>query len=206
MIARTLPLIWTVVFYGIGFFGRAWLQQRRFGHSGLMLFRSGRWTQHVREAALLVLSVALFAQAAIYAVRPALLAPLYLVDPPTGAVVVLGAVVLFAATAFMVVAQLDLGASWRVGFDEAARPGLVTTGLYRFSRNPIYLGLFVTLGGLLLLLPTWLSLTMLVGTIVGIRNQVLEEERFLRRKYGHEFAVYARRVGRFVPGFGTLSA
>jgi protein-S-isoprenylcysteine O-methyltransferase Ste14 len=171
-----------------------------------MLFRSGRWAQHVRETGLLVLSIALLVQAAIYALRPALLEPLYLVDPPTGGLVVLGALLLFGAMAFMVIAQLDLGASWRVGFDDGARPGLVTTGLYRFSRNPIYLALFAALAGMFVLIPTWLSLAMLVGTIIGIRNQVLEEERFLRRKYGDEFASYARRVGRFIPGLGTLSA
>src|SRR5215470_5831348 len=119
MIVRSVPLIWTVVFYGVGFFGRAWLQRRRFGHSGLMLFRSGRWMQHMREAGLLVLSTALFLQAAIYAVHPERLTSLLLFDPPqAGSPFVLGAALLFGATVFMVVAQLDLGASWRVGFDE----------------------------------------------------------------------------------------
>lgn len=207
MTVRTFPLIWTIAFYGIAFVGRAWLHHHRFGHSGLMLFRSSQWMQHVREAGLVVLSVALFVQATVYALRPELLAPLSLFTPPTsGLGLILGALLLASGGALMVVAQLDLGASWRVGFDEAARPGLVTTGVYRFTRNPIYLALFVSLAGLLLLLPTWLSLVMFVGTIVAIRNQVHEEERFLQRKYGDEFTAYARRVGRFVPGLGTLSS
>jgi len=205
MTVRTFPLIWTIAFYGIAFFGRAWLHHHRFGHSGLMLFRSSQWMQHLREAGLVVLSVALLAQATVYALRPELLAPMSLFTPPSGGfAVILGASLLVAGGAFMVVAQLDLGASWRVGFDEAARPGLVTTGVYRFTRNPIYLALFVSLAGLLLLLPTWLSLVMFVGTVVAIRNQVHEEERFLRDKYGDEFTAYARRVGRFLPGVGTL--
>ena len=53
--------------------------------------------------------------------------------PPAAAAAlrVTGSVLVLGATALMLVAQLDLGASWRVGIDEGARPGLVTGGLYR---------------------------------------------------------------------------
>jgi protein-S-isoprenylcysteine O-methyltransferase Ste14 len=104
----------------------------------------------------------------------------------------------------MVAAQLDLGASWRVGIDEGARPGLVTDGLYRFTRNPIFLAMLLALTGFTLLVPTWLSAGTLVVAFLGIRQQVGEEEAWLARAYGDDYRRYAARVGRFVPGLGRL--
>jgi protein-S-isoprenylcysteine O-methyltransferase Ste14 len=108
------------------------------------------------------------------------------------------------AVALMVRAQLDLGASWRVGIDEGAAPGLVMHGLYAVSRNPIFLGLFTSLVGFALLVPTWLNVVVMLGSIAGIRGQVLDEEAYLRRTYGDDYLAYALRVGRFLPWIGML--
>jgi protein-S-isoprenylcysteine O-methyltransferase Ste14 len=205
MIARWLPLVWAIAFIGVGFFWRAWFQYRHYGHSGLFVFRSGIWTQHVRDALLILMSVVAGAQAAAYAVAPTSLTSLAIVPPPSGgAWVALGAVLLFGGIALMVIAQLQMGSSWRVGIDEQARPGLVTSGLYRFTRNPIYLAVFVTLAGLLVVLPTWPTVAAALVSVAAIRNAVHAEERYLRRAYDGEFDAYARRVGRFVPGLGML--
>jgi protein-S-isoprenylcysteine O-methyltransferase Ste14 len=60
------------------------------------------------------------------------------------------------------------------------------------------------LAGYALLLPTRLSLLLLGGAFIGIRQQVLTEEAYLSRTYGATYRAYARRVGRFVPGIGRL--
>ena len=205
MIARSLPLVWAITFVGVGFFWRAWYQYRHYGHSGLFVFRSGIWTQHARDALLMLMSVVAGAQAVAYAVAPTSLTSVAIVSPPSGgAWLTLGALLLFGGIALMVIAQLQMGSSWRVGIDEQARPGLVTSGLYRFTRNPIYLALFVTLAGLVVVLPTWPTLVGALVSVAAIRNAVRAEERYLRRAYDGEFDAYARRVGRFVPGLGTL--
>ena len=41
-------------------------------------------------------------------------------------------------------------------------------------------------------------------TAAGFRFQVAEEEAYLVRTYGDSFRAYAARVGRFLPGLGTL--
>jgi len=104
----------------------------------------------------------------------------------------------------LVVAQLNLGASWRIGIEEGSSPGLVTSRFYRFCRNPIFLAILILLTGYVLLLPTRLSLVLLVGAFIGIRQQVLTEEAYLSRMYGDAYRSYAHRVGRFVPGVGRL--
>ena len=81
----------------------------------------------------------------------------------------------------------------------------MTGGLYQFCRNPIFFGMLVTLIGLAVLLPTWISLVAVIGSLICVRAQVLEEEAYLSKTYGFAFRRYAQRVGRFVPGLGLLN-
>ena len=60
--------------------------------------------------------------------------------------------------------------------------------------------------GFALLLPSWISLGLLIGAGLGIRRHVRDEEAYLARTYGEEYRRYAARVGRFVPGVGRLRA
>lgn len=102
-------------------------------------------------------------------------------------------------------AQLRMGDSWRVGVDDAERTALVTGGLFTFVRNPIFSFIFVSLLGFVLLVPSLFSAATLVLTFVGIQLQVRAvEEPYLRAQHGADYARYATRVGRFVPGLGKL--
>ena len=115
-----------------------------------------------------------------------------------------GAIILIAGLVLLVVAQLQMGSSWRIGIDEGATPGLIDTGLFRFCRNPIYLGLLVIIAGYVALLPTPISLLMWVGAYFVIRQQIRAEETYLRRIYGDAYHAYAHRVGRLLPNIGRL--
>jgi protein-S-isoprenylcysteine O-methyltransferase Ste14 len=200
------PLVAVLTFYGVGFGWRAWLQRRRYGGSGIVLFRSGRRAQDAREALFILLATLLLAEASLAALSPGRLAWLGTLPLPAAEVLrPVGLALVLAGTAVMVKAQLDLGASWRVGIDEGARPGLVSRGLYRFSRNPIFLGMLLALAGFTLLLPTWLSLALLVGGYFIVHRHVADEEAYLARAYGEEYRAYASRVGRFVPGLGLMA-
>ena len=202
---RYLPLAGVVLLAAIAFVWRPWLQHRRYGRWGVVLFRSGGRAQKARDSMLVLLFVILLGQALAAALRPELLA-LSAADwrASVGARHIVGAVLLFGALVFLIVAQLDLGASWRIGIEESARPGLITGGLYAFCRNPIFLALLAFLAGYTLLLPTLLSAAMLAGAYLSVRLQIAEEENYLARAYGERYRDYARRVGRLVPGIGKL--
>lgn len=205
MILRTLPLIGVLLLVAIVFGWRPWLQYRRHGNWGIVLFRSANRAQNARDAMGLVLFVLLIGQAVVAARWPEAL-PLSQADrrlaPGIGHAI--GAVLLFGGLLLLVAAQLKLGASWRIGIEEGARPGLVTGGLYRICRNPIFLALLVVLAGYTLLLPTLLSALMLAGGYLAIRQQIAAEESYLLRTYGAAYREYARRVGRLLPGIGKL--
>jgi protein-S-isoprenylcysteine O-methyltransferase Ste14 len=97
-----------------------------------------------------------------------------------------------------------MGASWRIGIDEGAAPGLIDSGLFRFCRNPIYLALLVIIAGYAAMLPTPISLLMWVGAYLSVRLQIRAEEAYLRRSYGEAYHAYARRVGRLLPHLGRF--
>lgn len=193
--ANWIPALFLTLFLLVGFGWRSWLQWRRFGHTGLVLFRSGRWAQHLREAVLFAVPLLL----AVEAIRAGLSGPPLVRGPLAAGAFLLGCVLALGGLLLMVRAQLEMGASWRVGVDERSRPGLVTHGLYQWTRNPIYLAMFLAFAGLALLLPTWLTLMSLLAAVVGVRTQVREEEVYLLRTYGDEYRRYLAGVGRFVP-------
>lgn len=81
---------------------------------------------------------------------------------------------------------------------EASR-ALVTTGVYRFSRNPMYLAMLLLLAAWGLWLgniASWLLLPLSVWLLNTL--QIKPEERVLRARFGREFEDYARRVRRWL--------
>jgi protein-S-isoprenylcysteine O-methyltransferase Ste14 len=202
---RFLPLAGVVLFAAVGVWWRSWLQRRRYGTRAILLFRSTSRGQRLRDGLAVSLLVLLVGQGIVAAGWPELLSPLGADQRTTLEIqYAMGAALLFGGVALAVIAQLQLGASWRIGIEEGASPGLVTGGLYRFCRNPIFLAMLLIVAGYALLLPTRLSLALLVGTYIGIRQQVAEEEAYLLRTYGDGYRDYARLVGRFLPGIGRL--
>ena len=76
---------------------------------------------------------------------------------------------------------------------------LITTGIYRFSRNPIYLGDLLILAGLALLFDAPLALVLLpVFGVVLTRRFIAPEEARLRAAFGAAFEDYARRTRRWL--------
>ena len=203
MIARYLPLAAVLATAALVFLWRPWLQRRRYGQSGILLFRSAHRAQYLRDALVVLLFVLLLAQALAAAFAPASL-PLAQADRRAAALVrhEAGIALVIVGLALLVTAQLQLGASWRIGIDEAARPGLVTSGIYARSRNPIFLALLLIVAGYMLLIPTFLSALLLAGLYIGARLQIRAEEAYLLRAYGDHYRTYASRVGRLVPGIG----
>ncbi len=82
-------------------------------------------------------------------------------------------------------------------FDEPGR--LVTRGLFRFSRNPMYLGFALLLLGAALLFGSLAPLVLaLLFVAVADRWYIAFEERAMLAKFGEEYRAYAARVRRWL--------
>jgi protein-S-isoprenylcysteine O-methyltransferase Ste14 len=126
-------------------------------------------------------------------------------DLETDALRAIGFVLCGIGIAGTFLAQLAMGASWRIGVDESERTQLVTRGVFAVCRNPIYSFMIVAWIGFALLVPTWLSFASIPVAIIAFEIQVrLVEEPYLLRAHGDPYRAWASRVGRFVPGFGHL--
>lgn len=76
-----------------------------------------------------------------------------------------GIVLLFVSLAWTILAQCQMGDSWRIGIDAEHKTELVQSGVFRLFRNPIFFGMIVTLLALFLVIPNVVTLvTFLTGT------------------------------------------
>jgi protein-S-isoprenylcysteine O-methyltransferase Ste14 len=76
---------------------------------------------------------------------------------------------------------------------------LVTTGIYRWTRNPMYLGIALLYCGLAILFDSILALLLLPFVLLIIQTQVIaKEEAYLERAFGEEYRAYKSRVGRWI--------
>lgn len=87
--------------------------------------------------------------------------------------------------------------SWRAGIPDKDKTELVTTGIYRFSRNPAFLGFDLMYVGVLLLYGNLLTLSFSAFAIVMLHLQILQEERYLVNTFGAPYQEYCRHVFRY---------
>ena len=77
--------------------------------------------------------------------------------------------------------------------------GIVTEGIYRFTRNPMYLGMALAYAGLALIADSPVALILLPIVLVIVQTQVIaREERYLGAKFGEPYLDYKRRVRRWL--------
>lgn len=88
--------------------------------------------------------------------------------------------------------------SWRAGIPDKDRTKLVTSGIYRYSRNPAFLGFDFMYVGLLLMYFNLLMLVVSAFAIIMLHLQILQEERYLRENYGEAYREYQKHVFRYL--------
>ncbi len=192
-----------VLFALLAFVWRGWRQYRRTGDHG---FRgvSGRigsiewWGAGLLTAGACAGLVALVVELGDGGTRFTFVLPV--------AARVGGLALMVLGSVFTLVAQVEMGSSWRVGVDSSEITDLITTGPFRWVRNPIFAAMLVVLVGLLLTAPNIIACFALVASLAGIELHVrVVEEPYLIRVHGERYLSYARRVGRFVPGLGRIT-
>jgi len=188
-------------FLVVAFGWRTWVQYRTTGDHGFRGF-SGQASASERFSGVLFVMALL---ALLGAPVAALLGHLPPCELP-GWVSALGVVLALLGFALVLLAQLQMGVSWRIGVDPEERTDLVEDGLFSWVRNPIFSAISVFALGFALLVPNALSMAALVLGGIGLELQVRWiEEPYLLSTHGAEYARYAARVGRFVPGVGRLT-
>jgi protein-S-isoprenylcysteine O-methyltransferase Ste14 len=127
---------------------------------------------------------------------PAALGPSYFIWP-----VSIGLVVTCLG---QLIRGLTIGLAYIIRGGKDGKPyaeGLVTEGIFRHCRNPLYVGNILMLLGVGILANSLLYVAVMIPFFLFIyQTIVLAEENFLRGKYGAAFDEYSRKVNRWFPG------
>lgn len=120
------------------------------------------------------------------------------ITQPTAWLEVAGWSLLVGSGCWMLIAQTQMGASWRIGIDTHQPTALVSHGLFALSRNPIFLSVRISLLGLLFVLPHAATLSILVAGELLMQIQVRLEEQHLRALHGDTYVRYQNQVRRWI--------
>ncbi|MFK7975207.1 MAG: isoprenylcysteine carboxylmethyltransferase family protein [Halioglobus sp.] len=189
--------VYAVVFFGLVFVWRTWRAWKQTGINPYRLMNNpgpeviiGRY---FRLLPLLSLGVG-----AAYILSPwayAQLAPFVWLDQLW--LKVMGVLLMCLALVVAVVAQAQMGASWRIGVDYDHETSLVNHGLFQYSRNPIFCAIMLSVLGFFLALPNAITLLIVMLDLILIEVQIRLEEDRLTQLHGDTYINYCARVRRW---------
>jgi protein-S-isoprenylcysteine O-methyltransferase Ste14 len=161
---------------------------------GVKVVRSGRGAL---ETVLLTLAWSAFFVPLVWVAAPVFAFAEYSLHPVpllVGVVCLAGGLWLFARS------HADLGTNWSVTLEVREKHRLVTEGIYRTLRHPMYSALLLYSLGQALVVPNWIA-----GPSYGVAMALLfafrlgPEERMMLEEFGKEYGEYRGRTKRLVP-------
>jgi protein-S-isoprenylcysteine O-methyltransferase Ste14 len=156
-------------------------------------------SERIRDRVLLAISfTGLFVVPAIYVTTGAPRFADYAFHP---ALAWIGTAVFALSLALFYRTHRDLGRYWSVTLEIRRTHELVTTGVYRHVRHPMYSAFFLWAVAQALLLPNWIAgLAGLVGFGTLFAFRIGSEERMMEEQFGDAYRAYAARTRRIIPG------
>jgi len=114
-----------------------------------------------------------------------------------------GGAVAVSGMALFMWTHAQLAGNWSPLVERARAGTLITGGPYRWVRHPMYSSFFLFNIGLLVLMSNWIAGLPAVLTFAWMyRSRVGREERIMLDQFGDDYAAYASRTGRVIPGVG----
>lgn len=98
---------------------------------------------------------------------------------------------------FFISAISAMGNNWRAGVEKDHQTQLVINGIYRYSRNPAFVGFDLLYIGFTMAFPNWILLIVSCMGIVMMHFQIVEEERHLPEIFGEEYIAYKKQTPRY---------
>ncbi len=141
-------------------------------------------------------AIGLFVAALMWALKR--FAPDFAFALPAGRLIAIGVAVVGVVIAALGVIAFRRARTTVDPLDPGSASSLVVTGIYRWSRNPMYLGVLLVLLGWGLWLANALALPVAVGFVPLLnRLQIQPEERFLTERFGAAYTDYRSHVRRW---------
>lgn len=187
-----------VIYFGVAFVLKSLIVAKRIGKNPLVLPKDDSAYGLIGLYFKLIL-IAVFVYVFVYALFPTwheYFLPIYQLDSLTTKYI--GLTLLFISLLWTIIAQGHMKNSWRIGIDNDTKTKLITTGLFSVSRNPIFLGMTLSLAGLFLTTPNVLTVLFLIVGYILIQIQIRLEEAFLTKEHGQIYLDYKQQVRRLI--------
>jgi protein-S-isoprenylcysteine O-methyltransferase Ste14 len=95
----------------------------------------------------------------------------------------------------------DLGTNWSITLEVREKHQLVTHGVYRWVRHPMYLALVIYSAGQALVIPNWLAApSYAVAMVLLFALRMGPEERMMLEEFGKDYEAYTATTKRLIPG------
>ncbi|MGB0880447.1 MAG: methyltransferase family protein [Polaribacter sp.] len=193
----SLP-IYFIFYFGIVFLLKSFIVGKRIGKSPFVLPNNdsiygliGRYFK--------IIFTSLFVYIALFSIFPNLYQNFLPVEfLETEFIKFMGIGFLIVSLIWTIIAQNQMKNSWRMGIDTNTKTELIKKGLFKFSRNPIFLGLIFSLVGLFLVTPNTITVIILILGYVLIQVQIRLEEAFLIDQHTTDYTAYQQKVRRFI--------
>jgi len=85
-----------------------------------------------------------------------------------------------------------------IDFSKPQKNGINKNGLYKWSRNPMYVTFFLYFLGCSLLIDSWVYFTILIVFQISVHFLILSEERWCIKEFGEEYRKYKGKVRRYI--------
>lgn len=186
---KILGTVILVVFYSI-YIGKMILQRRK----GIQTDQIARNKQKGR-----VFYIELVMKIATYIVVAIEVVSIFTVKPRIPQTLLICGVILgFAGDIFFAMAVIAMKDSWRAGIAENDETEMITNGIYKFSRNPAFLGFDCVYVGIVLMFFNFPLLIFSLIAMVTLHLQILQEEQYLSKVFGDSYVNYKNKVSRYV--------
>lgn len=112
----------------------------------------------------------------------------------------IGAAIFGCALSLLWRAYADLGGNWSPKIEISEGQKLVTQGVYRYIRHPIYAGIWLWAVAHPLLLQNWIAGWMMLALFLPLYAiRVPREEQMMLEHFGEDYRAYVQRTGRLLP-------
>jgi protein-S-isoprenylcysteine O-methyltransferase Ste14 len=108
-----------------------------------------------------------------------------------------GIILTLAGFALFIAALVSFEDSWRIGIDKEKPAELVTGGVFRFLRNPVFLFIDLYFLGTFLVYPSlFFGLSFVIMALL-LQYQIVQEEKQLTKIYGEKYTKYMEKTPRY---------
>lgn len=109
-----------------------------------------------------------------------------------------GIVTTAAGVSIFIIAMISMKTSWRVGIDKSTQTKLITTSIYKYSRNPAFVGFDLMFIGVAAIYPGLVTAAVAIVNIITIHNLILKEEMHLKSAFGDSYIKYMKQTARYI--------